>query len=201
MFPNVVIVVLSVIFALVPGPGAAQAGGPGLGNEAEVGASVSIQPGVTWLGGQVVPFVAMAATLRLSRRVELGGRGVLAVRSVRGPDVEAVEPRRVTTSYGGMLLRWRPAGDVPGVRWGSSLHMGAGTARIRPFLTGAEDASENFLFLEPGVQLLIRQAHNVRFSLDGSYRVTFGDRAISNMLDGHVRGPVLAASIQFVRDP
>ncbi|MSR22101.1 MAG: hypothetical protein EXR92_00930, partial [Gemmatimonadetes bacterium] len=145
--------------ALLPGSALAQAG-PGIGAEA-VGAALSARAGATWFGSHVLPVGSFAGTLRLSPFLELGAEGVFTLRPARISPPGSPDRTELSTGYGGLLLRWRPAGGVPGVRWGTSVQLGAGTVRIRSPLTAAELASENFYFLEPGLHLLFHQDRRV----------------------------------------
>jgi hypothetical protein len=162
---------------------------------------MSVRAGVTWLGGHALPIASLAGTLRLSSRVELGGQGVFTIRPVRISPPDSPDRPELSTGYGGLLVRWKPAGSAPGLRWGGSLHVGAGTARIRSPLADAELASENFFFFEPAIHVLFRQDHTVRGSLDAGYRVTLGARAVPWLPGSKFRGPSVGVGLQIVRDP
>jgi len=189
------------LLALRPPGLQAQASSPGTGNDAEVGAALSARSGVTWIGSQGVPILALAGVVRLSQHLELGGEGVLLVRSVRVSPEGSPDASELRSGYGGLILRWKPAGNLPGARWGGSLLLGSGTARVRSRLVEADLASQNFLFLEPSVHLLLRQDRTVRLSADAGYRITFGADSLPGLGPGEFRAPMLSLTVQVVRDP
>jgi hypothetical protein len=194
------IAVLAVLLAAWPGTAEGQSG-PGLGVDNEVGFAVSARLGVDWLGERPLPVAGLAGTLRLSRTLEVGGEGIIGLRAIRISPETAPVRSELTSGYGGILIRWRPAGDVPRVRWGGGLLLGAGTVRIRSPLTEGFIATENYLLLEPRVELLVRQDRTVRFSAAAGYRITSGGEALPGIGVTALRGFSLSAAVQLVRDP
>lgn len=185
---------------LLPGIVAAQSG-PGLGADGEVGATLSARTGVTWLGSRILPIGALAATLRLSERLEVGGEAVIGLTAIRLSPTGSPDRSELTTGYGGLLLRWRPAGDAPGIRWGGSLQLGAGTARIRSPLSRAAIVTENYLLLEPRIGALLQQDRRIRFSGQAGYRITTGANGLPGIRVSELRGPSFTLGAQLVFDP
>jgi len=174
---------------------------PSLGSEGEVGAAASLGLAMTWLGGRPLPMYAVAGTLRLTPTVELGGEGVSGLRSVRLAGGLAGDPAELTFGYGGVLLRWRPAGDLPGVRIGGSLLAGAGTARVRSVPPGDTSASENHFVLEPRVNASIRAHDRLRVFSAAGYRIAFGAGALPGVGVSDLRGPTVILGAQLVVGP
>jgi hypothetical protein len=174
---------------------------PSLGSEGEVGAAASLGLAMTWLGGRPLPMYAVAGTLRLTPTLELGGEGVSGLRPVRlsggGPD----DASELTFGYGGVLIRWRPAGDLPGVRVGGSLLAGAGTARVRSIPPGGTSVSENHFVLEPRVNASLRPHDRFRVFAAAGYRVTFGAGALPGVGVSDLRGPTVILGAQLVVGP
>ena len=191
---------LSLLALLLPGAVMAQTE-PGIGPDADVGAALSLRGGATWLGSHVLPVASLAGTLRLTPYLELGAEGVVTPRPATISPPGSPDRLELRIGYGGVLLRWRPAGAAPGLHWGGSVHVGAGTARIRSPLADAELASENFFFLEPGLHALARQDRALRLSLDAGYRVVAGARTLPGLARDEFRGPTLTLTVQVVRDP
>lgn len=172
-----------------------------MGSEGEVGAAVSLRAGATWLGSRLLPVAALSGTLRLSSRLEIGGEGVIGLDAIRLSPEDSPDRSELTSGYGGVLIRWRPAGDVPGVRLGGSILLGAGTARIRSPLAEATIVSENYFVLEPRVDVLVRQDRPVRFSASAGYRIATGADDLPGIRVSELRGPALSLAVQLVRDP
>ena len=128
----------AVLVLLLAGPGyAAGQTQPALGEDGEVGAAISVRSGVTWLSNQPLPIAAVTGTLRFSTRLEIGGEGIIGLGAIRLSPEGSPDRSELETGYGGVLVRWRPAGDVPGLRWAGGLLIGAGSARIQSPLADA----------------------------------------------------------------
>jgi hypothetical protein len=181
--------------------GAAAQEAPSLGSEGEVGATASLAFPMTWLGGRPLPMYALAATLRLTPTLELGGEGVSGLRSIRLAGVGPGEESELTFGYGGVLLRWRPAGELPGVRVGGSLLAGAGTARVRSVPPGGASTSENHFILEPRVHASIRPHARVRVFSAAGYRIAFGAGALPGIGASDLRGPIVSVGAQLIVGP
>lgn len=195
-----VLMILPAILARWPTCAEGQSG-PGLGEENEVGFAVAARFGVSWFGSRALPVAAVAGTLRFSPALEVGGEGVIGLSAIRLSPEDSPVRSELTSGYGGILIRWRPSGDVPGVHWGGGILLGAGTARIRSPLAEGFIATENYLLLEPRVELLVRQDHALRFSAAAGYRITSGTEALPGIGATELRGFTLSAAIQLVRDP
>jgi hypothetical protein len=191
---------LLIIVLMAPGVASGQ-GTPGTGSDHEVGAAVSVRAGATWIGGRSIPIAGISGTLRLSPQFELGGEGVLTLGTARVSPGDSADRSEIRMGYGGLLVRWRPAGGLPGVRWGGSFLLGSGAARIRSPLVDADIAARSYFFIEPSVHLLLLQDRIVRISLDGGYRVTFGPDALPGVSGEEFRAPVLSLGLQWIRDP
>jgi hypothetical protein len=175
--------------------------GPSLGSEGEVGAAASLGLWMTWLGGRPLPMYSVAGSLRLTPTVELGGEGVVGFRAVPLAGGILGEESELTFGYGGILLRWQPAGDLPGVRIGGSLLAGAGTARVRLVPAGGTEASENHFILEPRVVASIRQRDRFRVFAAAGYRIAFGAGTLPGVPLSDLRGPTLGVGGQVVVGP
>ncbi len=190
------------VLLMLLGPGYADAQTePALGSDSRVGAAFSARSGVTWLSGRPLPTAAIAGTLRLSSTVELGGEGVFGLGAIRLSPEVSPDRSELRTGYGGVVLRWRPAGDVPGVRWGGGLLVGAGAARIQSPLADAEIFTENYFLVEPRVGLLLRQDRSVRPHAEAAYRIVLGADPLPGIRVTELRGPSLSVGVQYVRDP
>ena len=174
---------------------------PSLGEDGEVGATFSLRSGVTWVSDGALPIAAVSGTLRLSTTMELGGEAVLGLGAIRLSPKDAPDRSELDTGYGGLLVRWRPAGDLPGLRWGGGLLLGAGSARIRSPLATATIVSENYFLIEPRFNLLARQDRSIRFAAEAGYRITLGFDAQPGIRLTELRGPALSLAAQYVRDP
>ena len=174
---------------------------PSLGDEGEVGAAVSLRAGVTWVSRRSLPIVGLGGTLRFSPSVELGGEAVLGIGAVRLPPEESPEGFEMENSYGGAILRWRPAGDMGGLRWGWGLLLGAGSARIRSRHSEGPLVSENYFLVEPRVDLLVRQDRSFRFMAEGGYRIPLDSDPLPGVQPSELRGPSFSVAVQYVRDP
>lgn len=200
--PRPVALLLTSLLLLAVRPASVEAqAGPALGEEGEVGFAISARVGVDWLGSRALPVLGIAGTLRFSQTLEVGGEGVIGLGAIRLSPESSPDRSELTSGYGGVLIRWRPAGDVPGVHWGGGVLLGAGTARIRSPLTEGFIVTENYLVLEPRVELLVRQDRTLRFSAASGYRITSGADALPGIGVAELRGFTLTAAIQFVRDP
>ena len=175
--------------------------GPSLGSEGEVGAAASLGLWMTWFGGRPLPMYSVEGSLRLSPTVELGGEGVVGFRAVPIESGIDGEESELTFGYGGILLRWRPAGDLPGLRVGGSLLAGAGTARVRLVPGGGAEASENHFVLEPRVVVSIRQRDRFRLFAATGYRIAFGAGTLPGVALSDLRGPTLGIGGQVVVGP
>ncbi len=196
------IILLGLWLALWPGVLAAQTG-PGLGSEARVGAALSVRTGATWVDGEATPLGALGGTLRLSSQMELGGEAVATLRPTRLESEERPEVSEISLGYAGLLLRWTAeegASSLP-FRWRTSLHLGAGRARVSSPVVDAEVTSENFFFTEPGIQLLFRQDRSVRLSLEAAYRLSTETERLPELGPEGTRGPSLSLALQLVHDP
>jgi hypothetical protein len=174
--------------------------GPSLGSEGEVGAAASFGLALTWIGSRPLPMYSVAAILRLTPTIELGGEGLSGLRAVNlgvGPDGES----ELTFGYGGVVLRWRPAGDLPGIRIGGSLLAGAGAARVRSVPPGGTSASENHFVLEPRVEASIRPRDRFRAFAAVGYRIAFGAEALPGVGVTDYRGPTFSMGAQLVVGP
>ncbi len=191
---------LLAVLLLVLGPAAAQTQ-PAVGEDGEVGATLSIRSGVTWLSNRSLPIVALAGTLRFSTTLEVGGEGVLGLGAIRLSPEGSPDESELATGYGGMLVRWRPAGDIAGLHWGGSLLVGAGATSIQSPLASATIVSENHFLIEPRFSLLVRQDHPVRFSAQGAYRIVLGADPLPGIQVTELRGPTVSLAAQYVRDP
>lgn len=198
--PVALLVTLAALLAGWPGRAEGQEG-PGLGGDSEVGFAVSARLGVSWLGTRGLPIAGIAGTLRFSPTLEVGGEGVIGLAAIRISPKTAPVRSELTSGYGGILIRWRPAGDVSGARWGGSMLLGAGTARIRSPLQEGFIVTENYLLVEPRVELLARQDRTLRFSATAGYRITWGAEPLPGIGVRELRGFTLSAAIQLVRDP
>ncbi len=188
------------VLAVFPVVSAAQSE-PGLGGEERVGAALTIRAGVSWLSSEPLPVAALAGTLRLSTTFELGGEGIIGLRRVRLTPGQSPNRSEIGTGYGGILLRWRPAGDVPGIRWAGGLLLGAGAARIRSPLSGAPVITENYLLIEPRVQLGVAQDRPIRFHGEAAYRIALTADPPAGIGATELRGATLSLAVQYVRDP
>jgi hypothetical protein len=139
----------------------------------------------------------LTGTLRLSPTLELGGEGVVGLRSVRLAGGES----ELTFGYGGALLRWRPAGDLPGLRVGGGLLAGAGTARVRSLAGGGPSTSENHYVLEPRVNASLRVHDRVRTFAALGYRIVFGTGTLPGVGITDLRGPILSVGAQLIVGP
>lgn len=174
---------------------------PGIGPDAEVGGTLELRTGVLRAGSGLLPVLGFGGGLRLSPEVELGAEVVLSLRAVAlGPD-DSPGAGSLKLAHSGVSLRWRPAGDAPGARWGGSILFGAGTARVRSPLVATEAAHRNFLLLEPRVHVLVRQDRRVRGSVDAGYRLPFGAGTLPGVAPTELRGPTVSLSLQYVRRP
>ena len=192
----------AVLVLLLAGPGyAAGQTQPALGEDGEVGAAISVRSGVTWLSNQPLPIAAVTGTLRFSTRLEIGGEGVIGLGAIRLSPEGSPDRSELETGYGGVLVRWRPAGDVPGLRWAGGLLIGAGSAQIQSPLADATIVSENYFLIEPRFSLLVRQDHRLRFSAEGGYRMALGVDPLPGIRVTELRGPTLSLAAQYVRDP
>ena len=191
--------VLAFLF-LGPGTAAGQTQ-PALGQDGEVGAALSVRTGVTWLSNRPLPIVAVAGTLRLSTTFELGGEGVVGVGAVRLSPADSPDRSKMETGYGGILVRWRPAGDAPGLRWAGGLLLGAGRAQIESPLTSAPVVSENYFLIEPRFDLLLSQDRPLRVYAETGYRIALGADPLPGIRVTELRGPTLSLAAQYVLDP
>jgi len=174
---------------------------PSLGQDGQVGAAISLRSGVAWLSRRPLPILAVAGTLRLSKTVELGGEGVIGLGAVRLSPGDPAGRSELETSYGGALVRWRPAGDAPGLRWGWGLLLGAGSARVQSPLTEGPALSENYFLIDPRFDLLVRQDRSLRFFGEAGYRIAFGADPLPGIRIAELRGPTLSFAVQYVLDP
>ncbi len=174
---------------------------PALGEEERIGAALAIRAGVSWLSNEPVPMAALAGTLRLSTTFELGGEGVISLQKARLTPGESPNRSEIGTGYGGVLLRWRPAGDVPGIRWAGALLVGAGAARIRSALSGSPVITENYLLLEPRIQLGVAQDQSIRFHGEAGYRIALTADPPAGIRATELRGATVSLAVQYVRDP
>jgi len=174
---------------------------PGLGPDAEVGGTLGLRTGVLRVGSGLLPVLGFGGGLRLSPQVELGAEVVFSLRAVALSSENSPGAGSLKLAHTGASLRWRPAGDAPGVRWGGSILFGAGTARVRSPLAATEIAHRNFLLLEPRVHILFRQHQRMRGSVDAGYRLSFGAGALPGILATELRGPTFSLSLQYVRRP
>lgn len=187
---------------LLTGPAAVSAQvEPSLGEEGEVGAAVSLRAGVTWVSRRSLPILGLGGTLRLSPSVELGGEAVLGLGAVELPPEASPEGFEMENSYGGAVLRWRPAGDAAGLRWGWGMLLGAGSARIRSRRTEGPLVSENYFLVEPRVDLLARQDRALRFMAEVGYRIPLDADPLPGIQPSELRGPSVSVAVQYVRDP
>lgn len=194
---------LLVALALVGGvPVATPAlGQPALGPDSAVGWGLSARAGVTWFDGSPLPIATAATTIRLSPSLEVGAESTFGVGSIRLTPEGSSTPSDLSTAYGGLFVRWRPAGDVSGVRWGVSLLTGAGRARVRPLRVNASAIPENFFAIEPRVDLLAYQERSLRVSAALGYRVASAVSVLPGVSVSGFRGPTFVLGAQLVRDP
>ena len=174
---------------------------PGIGPDAKVGGTLGLQTGVLRVGSGLLPVLGFGGSLRLSPQVELGAEVVLSLGSVALAPEPPQGSGSLKLAHSGASLRWRPAGDAPGARWGGSILFGAGTARVRSPLVVTEVAHSNFLLLEPRVHILIRQDRRFRGSVDAGYRLSLGASTLPGIPPAELRGPMVSLSLQFVRRP
>jgi len=193
-------VILSLALMPFPWTAAAQVA-PSLGQDRQVGAAISVRSGVAWLSRRPLPILAVSGTLRLSTTVEVGGEGVIGLGAVRLSSKDPADRSELETSYGGALVRWRPAGDALGVRWGWGLLLGAGSARIQSPLAEGPVLSENYFLIDPRFDLLVRQDRSLRFFAEAGYRIAFGADPLPGIRIAELRGPTLSLAAQYVRDP
>jgi len=193
-------VVLLLLILQAPAFVAAQAL-PGLGADAEVGSALEARPGVTWVGRHAIPTLALGGLLRLSHHVEVGAEALISLRPARLHRDGSPGSEELAIGQAGAVLRWRPAGDLGGIRWAGSIALGAGNARIQSSMVNETITSENFIVFEPRAHVLARQDSSVRLSLDGGYRMTVGAAPLPGLSTTALRGPSLSATVQVVRDP
>jgi len=186
--------------AVCAGPALAQ-GPPGIGPDADVTGALAIRTGMVRVGSGLLPELGFGGSLRLSPHVELGAEVVFSLRAVAIPSHNSAAPGSLQLSHTGATLRWRPAGDAPGVRWGGSILFGAGTARVRSPPSPPEVDHKNFLLLEPRVHILFLQDRRIRGSVDGGYRLSFGATTLPGIPATELRGPTASVSLQYVPRP
>ena len=174
---------------------------PGLGEAERVGAALTIRAGGSWMSNEPLPVAALAGTLRLSPTFELGGEGVISLQTAKLTPGESPNRSEIGTGYGGVLLRWRPAGDVPGIRWAGGLLLGAGAARIRSPLSGSPVITENYFLIEPRIQLGAAQDRSIRFHGEAGYRIALTADPPAGIRATELRGATVSLAIQYVRDP
>lgn len=189
-----------VLLALCPRAVIAQTE-PGSGEQEQVGAALSLRAGLSWLSGKPLPIAALAGTVRLSTTFELGGEGVVGLRSVRLSPGDTQNQTEMETGYGGILLRWRPAGDMPGIRWTGALLLGAGAARVRSPLSNTPVITENYFLLEPRLHLGVAQNRPIRFHGDAGYRIALGADPLPGISATELRGATLSLALQYVHGP
>ncbi len=184
-------------------PATIHAQGPGLGSENRVGAAVSLRAGATWVDGGPTPIGSLSATLRLSRQFEVGGEAAMTLRPTLLDSEESSDAPELSLGYGGLLLRWTSEEGTPSpsFRWRAGLLLGAGSARLESVVLDHEVASENFLFAEPEIALLLSQDRNIRLSIEGRYRLASATARLSELGPQGVRGASLTLGVQFVHDP
>ena len=166
-----------------------------------MGAALAVRSGVSWLSNEPLPIAALAGTLRLSTAFEVGGEGIFGLRRVRLTPEGPANGSEIGTGYGGILLRWRPAGDAPGIRWAGGLLLGAGTARIRSPLAGTPVITENYFVLEPRIQLGVAQDRRLRFHGEAAYRIALTADPPTGIGTAELRGATLSLAVQYVHDP
>jgi len=174
---------------------------PGLGADAEVGAAIEARAGATRVGQHTIPTLALGGLLRLSPHVEVGAEALISLRRARLHRDGSPGSEELAIGQAGAVLRWRPAGDLGGIRWAGSIALGAGNARIQSSMVSETITSKNFIVFEPRAHLLVRQDSSVRLSLDGGYRMTVGAAPLPGLSATALRGPSISATVQVVRDP
>lgn len=174
---------------------------PALGSDGEVGAVFSLRSGVSTAADRVVPLLGMGFGLRLSSSFQLGGEGLMGLRTIRVSAEDSPDRSELTLGYGGVSLIYRFASD-PGI---TGLHggvlLGAGTARIRSSLADAEVGTDNFGIMEPFLEYRLRLRSPLGAAIGVGYRFTPGSDSLPGVPAGELSGPVLSIGLQLMRNP
>jgi hypothetical protein len=174
---------------------------PSLGPDGEVGAVLSIRPTVSTAADRYVPILGLGFGLRLSPGLQVGGEGLMVLRGVRVSRDDSPDRTDLRFGYGGLSIRLRPVASPDLAGWHAGLLLGAGTARIRSSLVGAEVGTENFGVVEPILEYRIGVRENIAISLAGGYRFTPGFDPLPGVEAGKLSGTTLSLVMHLVRDP
>jgi hypothetical protein len=182
-------------------PAALPAQGPGLGPASEVGWAGGVRLGALHAVDRIVPMGALSGVFRLSPRFEVGGEGVLALRSVRVSPDGSPDRSELSLGYGGLLLRYGlpPGNAARGIR--PAALIGAGRARVESPLVETDIGSENFLLIEPSVEVFLPFAPRFRPTLNAGYRMVLGADDLPGVRPAQLRGVTLSLTLNLVRDP
>ncbi len=174
---------------------------PGLGSDNEVGAIVSLRPAGSQVADRFMPMLGLGMALRLSSSLEIGGEGFLGLRRVGVSPQNSPEQSELAMGYGGLALRYGP-GDASGLDgWRAGFLLGAGTARVRSRLVGAELDVDNFFVMEPSLEYRRGLGTILGIVVGGGYRITLGADPLPGVDSGDIQSFTLHLGLNLVRDP
>jgi hypothetical protein len=153
--------------------------------------------------GQTSPLIGVIALLGLAGDWRAGGAGLLLLERI-SLDVPAPLPEtNLHFGYGGLVVdRVMRLGGGPARSGGRTqmlarLLVGGGNAEEKDAATGTRLRSDNFLLLEPAVQLEAALVDWASAGVAVAYRFAIGVDGLQNIEEENLRGGSFGVSIRF----